>query len=438
MDLIFGRRFAPLFWTQFLGALNDNIFKNALIILITYREVHVFGLAPGLAVALASGLFILPFFLFSAQAGLICDHFSKARVMRWTKIWEIVVMTLAGILLYLESFSGLIFVLFLMGSQSSYFGPAKYSIIPDLTEGSKVLKANALVETGTFISILLGLMLGNVLAKQGMPMSYLVVTIIVVAILGYLTSLAIPSTPVHEMGSKDKKISWGLWQSTRTVLRDIQKYPEQRLAIHGISWFWFVGALTITLLPLYSREVLRVDELVATSFLMAFVIGIALGAAVVARLASKHAAGLEVLARLGLICMSIFLFLVGSMEIPTLSNLAGNESLLGLQEFYGLGRQAWIFVIALLGVAAMGAIYTVPLYSKLQTDSDPGFRSRVIGANNILNALYMVSSAVILMILQALGFGYNRIFVLLALANIGFAFFYTSWIKKLPRLGANS
>lgn len=419
MSLALNRRFSPLFWTQFLGALNDNVFKNALVILITYREIKVFGLQGGLLVALASGLFILPFFLFSAQAGVLNDRFSKARIMRWVKLAEIVFMSLAAFCLWHGFFGALLGILFLMGMHSTYFGPAKYSIIPDLVPADQVLKANAWVETGTFISILLGLILGNILASQGVDGKYLNVAIVGVAVLGYLISRLIPETPVHaeaEAADRTARPDFGVFRSTGAVWRQVKSMPNLWAAIHGISWFWFVGAAVITLLPVFGKYNLKVDELTTTTFIMAFTVGIGIGAAVMGKIGADRAR-LEFFSRFGLYGMGLILIGIGALAGLQTRAAADFTLLRSVSEYFGADWKGPVFALALTALAAMGAFFTVPLYSSLQTAADPGMRSRVIGANNIVNALYMVISAVFLMVLQGVGLDSSVIFIFLGIAN---------------------
>jgi 1-acyl-sn-glycerol-3-phosphate acyltransferase len=425
LELMGRRRFAPLFWTQFLGAFNDNLFKTALAVLVTYRALSVGGLDAAFIVPLSAGLFILPFFLFSAWAGQISDKLSKTSVLRWTKLWEVGVMILAVVAFYLQSLPLLLLVLFLMGTQSTFFGPAKYSILPELLDTDDLVGGNALVETGTFLAVLLGQIGGTVLVAYEVGDTWVGVSCVALAILGTVASYAIvPTAPA----APRMKVSA---DPVRPLLETFRVTHENRpvyLSIIGISWFWFLGASFITVLPVYAKEVLFGTEAVFNLFLVIFSVGVAVGAMITERLSfGRLELGLVPLGSIGMTLFALDLFFAGSPHRSTAP--ADPTQLRDIWEFLQAPGSIRI-AVDFAGLAVFSGFYTVPLYTMIQQRTEASVRSRVIAWNNILNALFMVASAVFLLLFAVRGLSLPQIFLVIALMNAAVAMYIYTVIPE--------
>ncbi len=423
-QLINTARFRPFFWTQFLGAFNDNIFKNALVILVTYRSMSLAGLAATQIVPLCAGLFILPFFLFSGTAGQLADKYPKTTLIRWVKLAEVGVMLAATVGLMLGHLPLLLAVLFLMGLQSTFFGPAKYSILPELVTERELVGGNALVETGTFVAILLGTILGGLLiAMEGVGEVALCLTVVAVALAGWLTSRRIPNTAA---GHPDLTVTANPLTPLLSTYRLTRRNRPVFLSVLGISWFWFFGASLLTLLPGYTKEVLLGDELVVTLLLALFCIGVSIGSLLCERLSKGQLElGLVPLGSIGMTLFAADLFLVG---IPALDPATG-DGLRGPLAFWS-SPSSWRVGVDFAGLAVFSGLYTVPLYTMIQQRSAKEQRARVIACNNILNALFMVASAGMLIGLTALGLTIPQIFLVLAGLNAAVALYIYSVIPE--------
>ena len=405
------RRFWPLFWTQFLGAFNDNLFKNALVFLVTFRLVREGGMPAEQLVILAAGIFIFPFFLFSGIAGQIADRYPKDMLIRWIKGAEIAIMALAGVGFATAHVPMLLAVLFLMGTQSSFFGPVKYSIIPDLLAEDELVGGNALVETGTFVAILLGTITAGVLIEQGDSGLLIVMGgLVVVAVCGLTTARFVPAQPAKNPGLT---ISRNPMTPILETYRVTRRNRTVFLSVLGISWFWFVGAGLLAILPTYTKEVVHGTERVLTYFLSIFCIGIATGSLLCEGLSrQKLELGLVPFGSIGLSIALLDLFWAGN---PWEASTAP-AGLIGLGEFLA-GPHGIRISLDLAMLAIFSGLYTVPLYTLVQQRSDPKIRSQVIAGNNILNALLMVGSAVMLLALRALDVSYTQIMLVLAVLN---------------------
>ncbi|GJL82666.1 MAG: MFS transporter [marine bacterium B5-7] len=405
-DLMFSRRFAPFFMTQFLGAFNDNVFKNALIILITYGIAE--AASTNALVNIAAGLFILPFFLFSALAGQLADRFDKARYMRHIKVAEIVIMAVGATGLVLGSLPLLLFVLFLMGAQSTFFGPAKYAILPQHLATRELTAGNALVESGTFLAILLGTIVGGLLAGMGTVGTTLVaIAVIVVAIAGYLASRSIPAAPPTGHGHR---INYNLATETLALLRLLGADRSVFLSVLGISWFWFLGAVYLTQFPNFTRVVLGGDATVATLLLAVFSIGIGGGSFICEKLSrGRIEAGLV---PIGIIGMTVFGIHLGLVEPMT------NDSPVDAIMFITNPTNLRV-VIDLLLLSMFGGLYIVPLYTLVQHLSKPAERARIIAANNVLNALFMVLASIVAIAVLGAGRSIAELFLIISITNIG-------------------
>jgi 1-acyl-sn-glycerol-3-phosphate acyltransferase len=406
--LLQSRRFGPLFWTQFLGAFNDNLFKNAIVVLLAFRVASVSSKeAADVWVNLAAGVFILPFFLFSATAGQLADKFDKARLIRWVKAAEIGVMSLGAVAFFVDSSPLLLVVLFLMGVQSSVFGPVKYSILPQHLRDDELVSGNGLIEMGTFVAILVGTIAGGlVMGIEGWGPGLISAGILLVAVAGFAASKRIPSAPssVPEL-RLDRNPVTPTWRMMKFARKDKSVF----LSILGISWFWFYGALFLAQFPGYARDVLGGDETVITVLLAAFSIGIGVGSMLCNRLSGKAIEiGLVPLGALGLSVFAAALVLI-TPAAPAVG-LGAAELLTSWPHLAVLG--------SLVAIGVSGGLYIVPLYALVQHRSEPSERSRVMAANNILNALFMVGSAGLAIGMRALGFETMHILATAAVLNL--------------------
>ncbi len=417
--LLGAKRFGPFFLTQSLGAFNDNVFKNALVILVTFG---IAGLSPAdvnLYVNLAAGLFILPFFLFSATAGQIAEKYEKAALIRAIKLFEIVIMTLAVIGLVTENVTFLLGVLFLMGLQSALFGPVKYSILPQHLREEELVGGNALVEAATFLAILLGTMLGGWLMAQDGGTRWVGATVVAVAILGYFASRRIPAAAPT---APDLRINWNPISETWRNFRFMRGNRTVFLSVLGISWFWFYGATFLSQLPNYTKTFLGGDETVVTLLLTVFSLGIGIGSLLCERLSGhKVEIGLVPLGSIGLTFFGVDLYLA-QPDAATLTGLSAGEFLDAARNH----RVLW----DLLLTGIFGGFYIVPLYALIQTRSEAGHRSRIIAGNNILNALFMVVSALAAIGLLDAGLSIPELLLTTAIMNAAVAVFIYSLVPE--------
>ena len=407
------RRFGPFFWTQFFGAFNDNVFRNALILVIAYGVGREAAAADHTLVNLAAGLFILPFFLFSATAGQLADKYDKARYIRCVKGMEMVIMTCAAGAFFLNSLPGLMLLLFLMGIQSTFFGPVKYSIIPQHLSPGELVGGNAMVEMGTFVSILLGAMAGGILVGLENGRIWIGAAVCAVAVMGWLASLRIPPAPSD---SPALKVNWNPLTQTLKTIRFAREVRSVFLSILGISWFWLLGMAYLTQIPNFTRDVLRSDEGVVTLLLTVFSVGIGAGSLLCEKLSGRRVElGLVPLGSIGLSLFGIDLFLAYSPPPAT--------TLMGVRAFLATdGAFRVLADLVLIGV--FGGLYIVPLFAFIQMRTEPRLRARVIAANNIVNAFFMVlSSAAAILLLGVAGLTVPQFFLALAVANIGVALY---------------
>ncbi len=386
--------FWPLFWTQFFGALNDNFLKQALIIMVTYQSIKVWGMSGQTLNAFGAGIFILPFFLFSGLAGQITDRFDKSKVIVATKILEIVLMVMAAVGFYYHLFEFLFVVLFFMAVHSTFFGPAKYSIIPEIVSEAKLTGANAYVEMGTFVAILLGNLWGGYAITRGGGAEKLVgLSLIVIAIIGYLTSRhQKPVAPTNP----ELKIDINPIPSTVATIKLAYKDAALFNSILGISWFWFLGAAILTILPTYCRDLMRGDATVVNLFLATFTIGIAVGSLLAEKLSfDRVEIGLVPIGAMGL---TVTLFMLYWLR-PEWVVSSDSSHYITWTQFLALASGRKIFASLFL-LAVFAGLYTVPLYTLVQSRSDKKMRSQIVASNNIINAFFMVVSSLFLMALD--------------------------------------
>jgi 1-acyl-sn-glycerol-3-phosphate acyltransferase len=406
-DLFRERRFLPFFTTQALGALNDNIFKNALAALVVFEGARMGGLNTDQVVNLSALVFILPFFLFSALFGQFADKYEKSMQIRRIKLFEVGIMLLATLGFWLDSLPLLLGVLFLLGFQSTIFGPIKYGILPQVLDRRELIGGNALVEMGTFVAILAGTIAGPLLAAVDAPWPVWVSAAgLVVAVAGWLAALRIPHCAAS---APELNINWNLFSET---IRNIRFINQSRVVLHGvlgISWFWFFGATILVQIPSYSQNILGGDERLMSVLLALFIVGISTGSLACEKLSRGQVEiGLVPLGSIGLTVFGLDLYFASPMTVLT-------DTSIGM--FFGqLSNWRIVFDLAMIGV--FGGFYIVPLYALVQQRSVPSHRSRVIAGNNILNALFMVVAAVFAMLLLGWGgFSIPELFMVTAILN---------------------
>lgn len=377
------RRFAPYFWTQFLGAGNDNLFKFAFTVLVTY-QLQVAWLPPALAGVVIGGVFILPFVLCSATSGQLSDRMEKGRLMRLVKNLELAIMAAAALGWWLASPALLLACVAGMGLHSTLFGPVKFAYLPQHLSERELTGGNGLVEMGTFVAILLGNLAGGVLiALPGAGPAAVAGACLAVAALGRWAAQGVPLSPPTDPGLR---VNWNPFTETARNLRLARGDAVVFQALLGISWMWFYGAVYLANFPVFAKDVLHGDEHVASLLLVLFSVGVGAGALACERLSRRHVeVGLVPLGALGMSLFGIDLF-CATRALPP------GAALLPLGEF--LARPAhWRVMADLLLLAAATGLYSVPLYALIQWRSPPSHRARIIAANNILNALFMVASS---------------------------------------------
>ena len=408
-QLLRQRRFLPFYLTQFSGAFNDNLYKNALLLLITFTTLGWAGLPVDLVVNLAAFLFIVPYFLFSGLAGQLADRHEKSRIIRWVKTAEIAIMTLAAIALWQGWYGVLLGLLFLMGTQSAFFGPVKYSILPQVLEPSELVGGNGLVSGGTFVAILLGTIAAGVLASLPLAIPLIAIAVVIMALSGYLSARQIPATGAPEL---PESMSPMRWQPLRESWRLMAVAAEQRpvlLAILAISWFWFLGAAYLTQFPNFARLHLQGDETVVTLLLSLFIVGIASGSVLCERL-TRHSVSLVPVpwGALGLTLPGIDLFFaLPASAVPTTWWL-----LLSQPEY-------WRVLVDLLLIGVAGGLFIVPLYAYIQSATEAHKRARIIAALNVINSLFMLVSALAGMLLLGIaGLSIPLFLLILSVVNL--------------------
>jgi 1-acyl-sn-glycerol-3-phosphate acyltransferase len=409
--LLRARRFAPLFVTQFLGALNDNVLKNAMVVLLTFQAANWTTIKPELLANLAAGVFILPFFLFSATAGQLADKYDKARLAQLVKLLEIGIVIIAGIGLAVQSIAVLFVSLFLLGLHSTLFGPVKYAILPQHLKSEELVGGNALIEAGTFIAILVGTLLGGLLAGSAGGTAWITAAGLVIAIAGYVASRSIPTAappaPTLAISANPLTETWrniNFARANQTVF----------LSIMGISWFWLFGALFLAQFPAYTKNVLGGSETAVTLLLATFTFGIGVGSLFCERLSAKR---VELgLVPLGSIGMTLFALDLAFASPATPAAGVGAIVLLQIASTWRV-----LFDLAMLGI--FGGFFIVPLYALVQQRSNPEHGARIIAANNIMNALFMVIGALCAAGMLAAGLSVPMLFAVAAICNAVVALF---------------
>ncbi|AQZ95218.1 MFS transporter [Halopseudomonas phragmitis] len=408
-SLLASRRFLPYFLTQLFGAFNDNLFKQALILAILYKLS--FSGDSNLLINLCALLFILPFFLFSALGGQFGEKFAKDALIRVIKGGEILIMLLGAVSVLFGSLPLMLLVLFAMGTQSALFGPVKYSILPQHLREEELVGGNALVEMGTFLAILGGTLYAGILMAGDGWAVWVGGSVVAVALFGFVTSLGIPRAAAALPGLK---LDWNILRQSWAIMHLglVKQVPSVSRSLLGNSWFWFLGATYLTQIPGFAKDYLHGDESVVTLILMVFSVGIALGSMLCERLSGRKVEiGLVPFGSLGLTLFGLLLWWgAGSVEAASVE-----------YTWLGLMSQpaAWWVMSCILGLGVFGGFYIVPLYALIQARTRDEERARVIAANNILNALFMVLSAVtaIALLTQA-GLSIPELFLVISLMNV--------------------
>ena len=411
--LLGARRFLPLFVAQFSGALTDNVFRSALVILATYRLADSSGWNAQLVATAAGGIFILPFFLFSAIAGRLADRFDKALLIRLVKASEVVLVALAGWGFLRGSLATLMAVLFLMGLHSTFLGPLKYAILPQHLRHDELIAGNALIEAGTFLAILIGTIFGGSLVLSDGGIVSVLGLLAALSIVGLIASFAIPAAP---SAAPDLRVGFNIVGATVEMLRYAGSRRVLFLSILGISWFWLVGATFLAQVPALVKDGIGGDPQIVTLLLTVFSVGIGLGSLLCNRLLRGEVSAKHVpFAALGI---SVFAFDLWSAT----NGLVASATTLGVGDFLGHVRH-WRILADLLLMATCGGVFIVPLYALLQERSEQSHRARVIAANNILNALFMVVGACAIAALVSAGATIPQIFLAVAAVNLAVAFY---------------
>jgi len=384
--LLLKKRFGPFFWTQALGAFNDNVFRFALMFTLTFTAAEDLALDIDLLMNLAAALFILPFFLFSGIAGQLADKYEKSQVIRRIKWLELTLMLVALIAFASQAWWLLFVLVFAMGVQSALFGPIKYALLPQVLAKDELVTGNAFVGMGTFVAILFGTLLGGLLAGWAGEAPWVIgFAVLSFAFVGLLASWGIPEAKAGDPGLK---LNWNIYSQTRRVLKEANKQRSVFWAILAISWFWFMGSGYLTQFPHFTRSVLGSDEGVGTLLLTLFSLGVGMGALLCGYWSrGKIELGLVPLGALGMALFSFDLY----RQAVTFPVLLEGESLRTLTEFLALGGQRLLVDLTLAGVS--GGLFIVPLYSLVQRRSPVAVRAQVIAALNVFNALAMVLSA---------------------------------------------
>jgi len=408
-QLLRQQRFRPLFLTQFLGAFNDNVFKTALITLVAFKSTQLSSIDSKTLVTILPGLFILPFFLFSATAGQIADKLEKSKLIRIIKLFEILIMLFASAGFLLNNIILLAAALFMMGVQSSIFGPVKYAYLPQQLSKDELIGGNGMLEMGTFVAILIGQILGAWLATQATSDLITSACIVTLASMGYWTSRDIPNSPA---GAPQLKINWNPVTETYRNLKFIWQHQRLWLAIIGISWFWFIGATLLAQFPNFAKTTLLGNESVFILLLSIFSLGIGIGSLLCEKLSNhKVELGLVMFGGVGLVLFCADLYWTSSRIQETLAHTTQVRSYIDfLTSFPHIHLLADICLIGLFG-----GFYIVPLYAFIQHNAEKSHQSRVIAGNNIMNALFMVVSALFSLWVFSLGFTIPELFLITAM-----------------------
>ncbi len=403
------RRFAPFFWTQFLGAANDNLFKFAFTVMVTY-QLSVAWMQPAMAGLVIGAVFILPFVLFSATSGQLADKMDKRRLMRAIKTLELVIVSIGAWALFTKTVPVLLLCIFLLGLHSTLFGPVKYAYLPQHLRSDELTGGNGMLEMGTFVAILVGNIVGGVLIA--IPLhgaEYVAWTCLAFAVLGRLTAQALPETPASD---PNLQINWNpvteTWRNLKLAHQNIVVFRS----LLGISWMWFVGAVFLGNFPAFAKDVLHGNEQVASLLLVVFSVGIAIGSLLCEVLSRRM---VEIgLVPLGCLGMTVFAIDLYFACIALAGHSGANFT---LSQFIAQpGHLRVMLDLCLLALSA--GLFSVPMYALIQLRAQPTHRARIIAANNILNALFMIAASVLAGAMLSAGFSVPQLFLAIGLANL--------------------
>ena len=416
------RRFAPFFWTQFAAAANDNVFKNAFVVFVTFEATQLVDVHAGTIVNLIGALFIFPFMLLSATSGQLADKYEKSRLIRLIKLFEIAIMAIGGVGFVTRNIALLFVALALLGVHSTLFGPVKYAILPQHLTTGELTGGNGMVEMGTFVAILLGTIAGGlVVAIKPAGIAWAAALTIAIAIFGWVASRRIPHTPAV---APDLRINWNLFSETWANLKIARRNLVVWRSMLGISWFWFYGAIYLAQLPEFTRGILGGDEHVFTLLLALFSIGIGAGSLMCERMSGRKVEiGIVPIGSIGLTLFAIDLWLA-TRHIAPVAN--------GTVSAFIAAAANWRIVADIVLLGVFGGFYTVPLYALLQARSQPSHRSRIIAANNILNALFIIVSAVAAIGLLKAGLTIPELFLVVGVLNGAVAIYIYALVPEFP------
>lgn len=404
------RRFLPVFLVQFLGAFNDQVYQKAFVALVTYRLADQIGMDVAMLGAIASALFILPFAIVTPTAGQIADRVDKAVMMRWVKAWEIVVMGLAVIGYQTQNIYFLYFVLLLMGAQSAVFAPIKYGVLPQYLHREELLGGNGLVQGFTFLAIIFGSILGNELILTDGGVLVVSTTVVAIAVAGFVASLYTPPAPP---AGAIMPVDWVFPRAILQLIRLVRGHPPAFRAVLAISWFWFLGATFLSLLPAYARDALGADESVLTVLLAGFSLGVALGAVASEALGrGEVGVALPPVGALGLAVMAVELWFATPAQ-----PLAVAPALVDRAGFFATAT-GWRLLVDFVIIAAFAGIYVTPLNAVLQVEAPEQRRARFIAASNMIDATFIIASAGVVAALLWLGLEAAGILTLVTLSGL--------------------
>lgn len=423
--LLSTRRFLPMFITQFFGALNDNVYKQALLLVITYGWINQQAADVSTLNNLAALLFILPYFIFSATAGQIADKFERSQLIRGIKVLEIVIMLIGSAGFLLGNLWLLLLALFMMGTHSTFFGPIKYAILPEILKPNELMSGNALFQSGTSIAILIGMILGGAVISfsQG-NLIWISLTVVIIAVLGYLSSRFILKQPVS---SPDLKIDWNFFRTSFQTLKYAKSLPLIFMILLGNSWYWFYGATYLTQIPQLTQQNLHASENVVSLLLTFFSVGIGVGS-----LLCRRIGGSEVnikMVPIGAIGLTLFAFYL-ALSLAFVPERTG--AMMNVADMFNHGAIYYHVMLAVTLLGISGGFYIVPLYAMMQAYSPRSHRARVVAANNILNAVFMVSSAIFsIIILSVLKIDIKILFSITAVLSAGFTLWLLYRLKPM-------
>ena len=416
--LLSTRRFLPMFITQFFGALNDNVYKQALLLVITYGWINQQAADVSTLNNLAALLFILPYFIFSATAGQIADKFERSQLIRGIKVLEIVIMLIGSAGFLLGNLWLLLLALFMMGTHSTFFGPIKYAILPEILKPNELMSGNALFQSGTSIAILVGMILGGaVISMSQGNLIWISLTVVIIAVLGYFSSRFILK---QKVSSPELKIDWNFFRTSFQTLKYAKSVPLIFMILLGNSWYWFYGATYLTQIPQLTQQNLHASENVVSLLLTFFSVGIGVGS-----LLCRRIGGSEVnikMVPIGSIGLTLFAFYL-ALSLAFVPERTG--AMMNVADMFNHGAIYYHVMLAVTLLGISGGFYIVPLYAMMQAYSPRSHRARVVAANNILNAVFMVSSAIFsIIILSVLKIDIKILFSITAILSAVF----TVWL----------